>query len=203
MARLLYLFCTLFLLFTVSTSRVAQAKEHITLSLPESVIAEAISAALPLEYEATSENLQGNLRIINISDLELMDQHLACRLHLAADQLQLLTEMAGHNIRLNVGSVEIDFRTKTRLRFDEKKQTLFVTPVIEEVSSSKDAGGGDIGNALVALLDGREFPISMQDIEPIVAKAGAKTLTITTRIADIRAMNEWLQFFLEPQISAN
>ena len=50
----------------------------------------------------------------------------------------------------------------------------------------KDANA-DIGQALVALLNGREFPITLQNLDPIIAKSGAKTITINTRITDIRA----------------
>ncbi len=180
----------------------SEAQERLTLSLPESVLAEAITATLPLEYTTSSKSLQGKIRVINISDLQILDQHLACRLHLAGDQLQIVTEVAGHKIRLNVGSVELDFRTKAALRFDEKKQTLFITPVIEEVTSSKDAGGGDIGNTIVQLLNGNEFPVSLKDLDPIVTRAGAKTLTVTTRVADIKAKKDWLLVYLDPKISA-
>lgn len=203
MIRLHSLFCAIFFLFSVSLSNTSQAQDRLTLSLPESVLAEAITASLPLEYKTASKSLKGNIRIIDISEIQLLDKHLACRLHLAGDKLQIITEMGGHNISLNVGSVELEFRTKAALRFDEKEQTLFITPAIEEVTSSQDAGGGDIGNTIVQLLNGNEFPINMQDIDPIITKAGAKTLTVTTRIADIRAKQDWLQVFLNPTISAN
>lgn len=173
-----------------------------TISLPASVLAETITAVLPLEYTASSKNLQGNLRIINISDLQLLDQQLLCRLHLAGDNLKIVTEVAGHSIQLNVGEIELDFKTRAALRFDRVKQTLFVTPMIEKVNTAKDAGGGDIGNAIIQLLHGNEFPIKLEDIEPLVTRAGTKTLTITTKIADIRSKEEWLQIFLDPQISA-
>lgn len=187
---------------SLSTSQAAQSQKKLTISLPESVLAEAITATLPLDYTAASKGLQGNLRIISISDLQLLDQQLACRLHLAGDNLQIVTEMGGHNIRLNVGEVELDFSTRASLRFDRASQTLFVTPVIEQVNSSKDAGGGDIGNTVIQLLNGNEFPIKMENLEPLVTRTGAKTLTISTTIADIRTQPEWLQIFLDPQISA-
>lgn len=174
----------------------------LALSLPESVLAEALTAVLPLEYTAVSKSLQGNLRIIDISNLQLLDQQLSCRLHLAGNNLKIVTEIAEQKITLNVGSVELDFKTKASLRFDNAKQVLYITPVIEEVTSAKDDGGGDIANTIVQLINGQEFPVSVKDIDPIVAQTGAKTLTIATRIADIRSKEAWLQLFLEPQISA-
>lgn len=202
MKRILITFLTLFTLATTTTTLFAKS-EPITLTLPQSVISEAITASLPLEVDATSKTLQGSITIINISDIKLTDNHLACRLHLAGNQLQFLTEVAGHEIRLKVGSVEIDFKANSELRFDPKQQTLFIKPIIEEVTSSKDAGGGDIGHALVSLLNAKEFPVNMQDIDPIIARTGAKTLTIKTRIADVKAKKERLQLYLTPKITTD
>jgi hypothetical protein len=201
MNKLFSFFCTLFFLSSVSVSH-SQAKDLLTLSLPESVLTEALAAVLPLEYTAVSKSLQGNLRIIDIGNLQLLDQQLSCRLHLAGDNLKIVTEIADQKISLNVGSVELDFKTKASLRFDTIKQTLYITPVIEEVTSVKDDGGGDIANTIVQLINGQEFPVSVKDIDPVVAQAGVKTLTIATRIADIRSQEKWLQLFLEPRISA-
>lgn len=176
--------------------------EPITLTLPQSVIAEAISSTLPLDIDATSKTLQGTITIKSIKNLQLTDNHLACTLHLAGNQLQFVTDVAGHEIRLKVGSVEINFDADSELRFDRKQQTLFVKPIVKEVNSTKDASS-DIGHALVSLLNAKEFPVNMQDLDPIVARTGAKTLTITTRIDDIKASKEQLQLFLAPKITAN
>lgn len=202
MKHFLTLFCTFLLALCFFSAQAAQPRQMMTISLPESVLSEAITASLPLEYSATSKGLKGNLRIINISDLQLLDRQLLCRLHLAGDNLQIVTELAGQNIRLDVGAVELDFRTRATLRFDATKQILFVTPMIEKVNSSKDSGGGDIGNTVIQLLHGNEFPIKMEDLDPLVTRAGNKTLTISTRIADIRSQKEWLQIFLDPSITA-
>lgn len=203
MKRILQTLLTLFCLYLIGPTASSLAGEPITLNLPQSVINDAVAATLPLKVDATSKTLQGSITIIDISDIQLTDDHLACRLHLAGNQLQFLTEVAGHEIRLKVGSVEIDFKANSELRFDPKQQTLFIRPVIEEVKSSKDASGGDIGHALVSLLNAREFPVNMQDIDPIIARTGAKTLTISTKIADVKAKKKKLQLYLEPKITAN
>ncbi len=203
MKRYLSLLWALLLLLPVGDAGASSARNMLTLSLPEDVLSRAITAALPLDFTGSSKSLQGNLRIIRISDLELLEQQLVCRLHLAGDHLQLVTKVADQDIRLNVGEVELDFRTRATMRFDQEKQTLYVTPIIEEVNSSKDAGGGDIGNAVLQLLHGNEFPIKLDNLDPLVTRAGSKTLTITTRIADIRSETDWLQILLDPQISAD
>jgi hypothetical protein len=178
------------------------ANDNITLNLPEKVIVQAITAMLPFDIDAHSKNIQGNITIINISQLEITNQHLACQLHLAGSNLAFLTEIAGHEIQLKVGAVEIDFNANAALRFDAGKQTLYIKPVVKNVAARGDGKNGEIGQALIALLNGREFPITMQKIDPLIAKAGAKTVTISAKIADIQAKDNLLQLQLTPTVTS-
>jgi hypothetical protein len=52
------------------------------------------------------------------------------------------------------------------------------------------------------LLNGQEFPIAMENLQPIVARASNKVLTITTDITGIWIVNGALQFGLAPRISS-
>lgn len=190
------------LLTFISCNGQAATKEFITLNLPESVIAQAAAAILPVNIDAHSKSIEGDITIINISELQLTNNHLACRLHLAGRNLAFLTEIAGHEIRLKVGEVEIDFKTDAAIRFDAKQQVLYIKPVVKNVSASSSGANGDIGQALVALLNGREFPIKMQDLDPLIAETGAKKITINTRIANIAAKPDLIQISLAPTITA-
>jgi hypothetical protein len=203
MRHILFFYFLFSLLLLTSISQATQTVEKISLNIPESTLAEALSSALPLEYTTSSKKLQGTITLKSISELQLLNQQLACRIQLAGRDLTLTTEMAGQKITLNLGAVDMNFKANARLRFDHEKQTLFLTPVIDPATSGNESGKGDIGDVLMQLVDGREFPIEMQDIEPIVAKTGAKTLIITTKIADISIQKKRLQFLLEPQISTH
>lgn len=178
------------------------ATDTITLTLPESIIAQTTKALLPIKIDAHSKILDGDITIINISNLQLTKNHLSCRLHLAGNNLAFLTEIAGHEIRLKVGAVEVDFQTDAALRFDAAKQLLYLKPLVKDMTASGDGANDEIGKAILALLNGREFPVSMKKIAPIVAEAGAKTVTIDTKIEDIRAMPDLLTLKLTPLISA-
>jgi len=189
-------------LFSGAFSAPLKAEDKITLNVPENVIARATKAILPLHIDAHSKSIEGDITIINISELRLTDNHLACRLYLAGNKLAFLTEIAGHEIRLKVGSIEIDFKTDAAIRFDAKKQLLFIKPVVKNVSAGGTGPSADIGQALIAVLNGREFPIAMQELDPLIAVAGAKTITIDTTIADIQAKPQSIQLSLRPKITA-
>ncbi|KJS02386.1 MAG: hypothetical protein VR65_05595 [Desulfobulbaceae bacterium BRH_c16a] len=192
---------TLLLGFTAITGQ-AWAQDAITLTLPESVIVKATQTILPLRIDAHSKSLQGDITIINISELHLTEDHLACRLHLAGNNLAFVTDVAGHEIKLKVGSVEVDFQTDAAIRFDAEQQTLFVKPIVKNIPKTAKNANTDIGQALVALLNGKEFPITMQNLDPLIARTGAKTITINTRITDIKAQPKAIGLSLLPTISA-
>ena len=201
----MYLFLRLALitlfLFT-SLPQQAAAEEPIRLSIPQSVITQVTRALLPIKIDTHSKSVAGDITIINISNLQLTNGHLACRLHLGGNNLALLTEIAGHEIRLKVGSIELDVSTNAALRFDVEKQILYIKPIIKNVAGSGSGANGEIGKALIAMLNGREFPINMQQLDPLVAEAGAKTVTIDTKIVNIEAKPKTIQLSLHPAISA-
>jgi len=201
MTRTLHTLCLTLLLLPLLLHP-ATAAENITLDLPESVIAEAITAMLPYRVDAHSKSIQGDITVVNISQLAITRQHFSCRLQLAGNNLAFLTEIAGHEIKLKVSSVEINFKANAAVRFDAAKQTLYIKPVVENITSSGDSKNGEIGQALIALLNGREFPVSLQKIDPLIAKAGGKTVTIMTRVTDIQAKKDLLQLTLVPSITS-
>ena len=198
MKKFLFHLIACFLFLPVSVH--AGTGQYITLEVPEAVIARAITAMLPLNIDAHSKNIRGDITILDISELQLSNRHLACRLHLAGNNLAFLTEIAGHEIRLKVGSVEIDFRADAALRFDARKQLLYIKPVIRNVSAKGDGRNGEIGQALIGLLNGREFPVTIQELDPIIARTGTKTVIISTKITDIQARKDHLQFRLTPAV---
>lgn len=201
--RAILAFAVVLFSLTVVCATALAADDEITLNLPETVIANTLTKLLPLEFPADSSSLKGKIIIKRVSEVELLDQHLRCRLHLIGDQLKILTELAGNSISLNVGTIELDFTAMARLRFDPQSQTLFITPVVDEINNKQDGAGGDIGQTLLAIFDGQELPLSMKDLDPIVARAGKKTVTIDTWIADIQAYPQRLQLSLKPQITTS
>jgi hypothetical protein len=202
MIRKLLFSLTLFLAVAVGQTPPAVAEEVITLMLPQAVIAKAFTALLPLPIDARSKSVQGDIVIKNIKDFKLGNNQLACRLHLAGSNLGLVTDIAGHEIKLKVGAVEIEVQANATLRYDAAQQTLFVKPVVRNLSpaTGKNANA-DIGQALVALLNGQEFPLTLQNLSPIIAKSGAKTITINTRITDISTQPEALKLSMVPVIA--
>ncbi len=204
MRKFFFFFLSILLSSAAISGPVAAAagpEELITLNLPENVIAKATMAILPLRIDAHSKSIEGDIDIIKISELKLTDNNLACRLHLVGNKLVLLTEFAGHEIKLKVGTVEIDFKTDAAIRFDAKKQTLFIKPRVKNISAGSTGAGADIGQVLIAVLNGREFPVKIQELDPLIARAGSETITINTTIANIEAKPQAIRLSLLPSVT--
>jgi hypothetical protein len=200
----LFTFLILVLSLVVPTQLFANVPRDkaITLNLPEAVLSQAIGEMLPFDIDPASSSLRGSITVISIDDLKVTEQNISCRLKLSGKKLQIVTELSGHEISLKVGAIELNFNCSTKLRFDSARQTLYIRPMINDISSPKPTNT-DIGSTLLPLLNGHEFPITMQDLAPLVAKTDDKTVAITMHIADIRAVNGALQLSLTPMVSSS
>ncbi len=193
--------CTLFLLSLLLPDQLlAAAGRMITLTVPDCVLSQALDKSLPIAIDTNSSTLSGAITIVKISNLQLQNKGIACRVALKGDDMHLSTEIGGHSIKLKVGSVQLDLQCNAVLRFDPNKQMLFVKPVITDLQASSTAAQGDINAMLMAFLNNREFPVKMKQMEPLIAETSGKTINISMNIVDIHTQLGTLQFDILPQI---
>ena len=190
------------LLFFPTAIMAEEAKqEYIGLTIPASVLSQVISEIVPIQIDTDSNNLTGTITIVSIDNLQLADQKLSSNISLAGRDLHIVTELAGHEIRMKVGNIDLDFKCDAEVRFDEPTQTLFVRPVVADLASDGAEHVADIGQMLITLLNGREFPIEMSTLEPIVAKMSNKTVIVDTHLAGVKITKHGLQLGLLPIVS--
>jgi len=191
----------LFLLPAQTAFSATTGEPPITIAIPESVISRALTETLPLTLAGDSRRLEGAITIVDISGLKLYNKIIICHITLTGKDLSLVTTVADQDIRLKLGNASVDFDCEAELRFDEALQTLYITPVARGIEAEKALENGDIGQALLLFLNGREFPIALQDIQPIIAEAGDKMITIDNHISDIGAAAGMLRISLLPEIT--
>ena len=173
--------------------------ENIVLSLPESALAQAMAAVTPFAFNSGSNILQGTITVRGVHNLRLDTDHVRARLDLVGSNLEVLTNLGGQQLRMRVGEATLAAEVLAELRFDGKRRILYIKPVVDQ---SRNAEGDEVGRGLIALLNGREFPVNMKDIEPFVAEIGGKTITIASRVADIRILPKKLELSLTPKITS-
>jgi len=180
----------------------AIAAEPITLSVPQSVIQQSVSAILPQQVEAKKEFIGGEITIAKLTNLEIGDNSLKGQVSLAGKNIDITTKIGSHKIKVKVGLVELDLAVRGTIRYESDIQTLFFKPLIDNVAVGNAGGNEELGQALAGLFHNREIPITIQQIEPLITESGAKTITINTRIIDISAKPGKIEILLQPEITA-
>ncbi len=191
----------LFILLLTTVSFAAPDQEVITMTLPESVIQEAIDKSLPLEYEVQSETLSGSVSVDKIQNLQLRQDSLSSHITLSGHKLNIVTNVAGHNLRMKIGSLTMGFQCNATIRFDAQQQTLYVKPTISEMQST-DRQKTDVASALALLFSNQEFPLKVEDLKPIVTEAGNKLLSISMEIANISSQPGDILLSISPQFTS-
>ena len=194
---LLALFMGIVSLFSVSAKA---ADKPITLSLPESVIATTIRAVLPLQINNRASNLKGDITIVEIGDLQISDGGLSAHIRLDGKNMALTTNIGGRDLNLNIGSVNLDVLADATLRFDPQKQILYIRPTVRNSGASNDSQASQVGS-LISLLNGQEFPIGLQSLQPFVSQFGNKQVVINTRIVNVQPHRDMLELQLAPTVS--
>lgn len=190
------------LTLTLSYSSFAAERRNITMNFPEEVLADTLRRVVPLTFEGMSSKMEGTVTIAKISDLRLLDRQIRCHLDLIGNNLNLITTLGNQDIRLKLGSARVNFDCDAGIRYDPGQKKLFIRPVAKGIDGAEAIQKGDIGRALLLFLNGQEFGIEIQDLEPIIAEASNKTVTIHTKIKDIQAVKGALQISLTPVVAA-
>jgi hypothetical protein len=178
-----------------------EKSQLVTMDLPAAVIADALKRVLPLTLNSSSAGLEGTLTVVGITNFRVKNRQILCHLDLLGDDLYLVTNIANQDIRLKLGTARMDFDCDVRIRFDAAQQTLFIRPTAIDMHSAGVLGKGDIGQAIMLLVNGRQFPVSLQNLKPVIAQTNDKVITIRTDIVDIRAVEGALQCCFVPVVS--
>ncbi len=175
--------------------------DDILLAIPASVVHRIVAAVVPVQLNTESSILTGVITVEKLEDLKFTSQSIACQVTLSGKDIHLVTELLGNQIRVKVGNVSLELGCQAFVRFDEKKQTLFVKPVLNEVNTGSGEGGAELGQALTTLLDGREFPIKLNEIAPLVAEVSNKTISVHSHVKRVRVNSKGIMLNMIPVIS--
>ena len=198
---ILFFILTCFFALNVS-AETNNSDQAITLKLPESLMAEAVKKSLPFEIDTSSQTIGGSVFVKSIENLQLEDQNISALLVLAGKDIQITTKIAGQKLRLKIGDVALNFNISASIRFDEPSQTLFLKPNVTEYKSAGNKKGGEIGILLIGLLNGKEFPIEIKKMQPLITDLGSKQLAIELKIKDITIKKDILLLNLTPDVKS-
>ncbi len=176
------------------------AAQPILLSLPENVVAEVVQKSLPLQINQPAESLAGLIAVEKVENLDFKDNSLAATVTMSGRDVQLNTNLGGHNLVLKVGNVELDFSLEAVTRFDKASQTLFIRPTVSGIDQ-RGSQNNEVGELIAALFNEQELPVALENLEPIITDIGNRQLVIDMSVEDIRFGPDTVDILLTPQTS--
>ena len=202
MIKYLFVLFVFFTLLLPSIDAASDEQEVLTLRIPHPVLVDILSKTVPIQLDPSSDSFSGSIAIQRIENLAFGKQSLSALLGLVGKDMKLSTTIAGHKLLLNIGNVLLDFTVNAKIRYDAAEQTLFITPTVKDIDSYGDEKTGEIGNLLTNLFNGKEFPVAIDKLQPIITDTGSKQLTINMDITDITIAEDALFLHLQPIVQA-
>ncbi len=192
-------FILLFVLLSASLSRAEPKQQAITMNFPANIVQDVLTKSLPLQLAIDSNTILGSVSIDTIKELKIHKNKLSGHVTLSGHKLNLVTTIAGHNLRMKIGSLTMNFQCDATIRFDAASQTLYIRPLITELQST-GTEQADIASTIVLLFNNQEFPISLGNFKPITRKTGDKSLTFTMNINEVNLQPDNLLLSIIPAI---
>lgn len=171
--------------------------QSILLSLPDTVIAGVVQKCLPFEVTQPSESLAGRIFVDKVENLVFSDESFGAAVTMRGQDVQLNTSLGAHQVRLNVGNIDFQFSLKAALRFDKASQTLFIRPIVSEIDQ-QGSQTKEVGELVGALFSDKEFPIALDNLQPIITDLGNRELIIDMVVEDIHLTPTSLDLLLTP-----
>ncbi len=200
MARTILILCSLIILLGNPVHARGNDAQTLTLTIPESVLVEAVRKSLPFLLDTGSDTVEGSIWIQSIENLQLDDQQISGVVTMIGNDILISTSIAGQQLRLKVGTVKLSFNLAADSRFEDSSQTLFIRPTVKDLKTEEGQAGDELGVLLIGLFNGREFPLAIDKLQPIITDTGEKKLAIGMRIKNITITRDMLSVQILPDI---
>jgi hypothetical protein len=188
------------LIFLIASFPAAATEQVVTITMPAEMLRRTISDALPIPLETKSQYVEGNIVIDTLDRLQVNEKSIFLRGVVLGRNLAVVTNIAGQDIKMKLGSVRLPLSCELFLRFDRKKKTLFVTPRFPKPRNMNSMDPADALLPLLATLSDKEYPVELDSIQPFYARIGSRNIPIKLEPVDMQAMGGMLVFKMQPKV---
>lgn len=172
----------------------ADTKSEITVSIPAKSITEIINKTLPIEI-TNKKDISGVIWIESIDKLKLGNNKISFFMKMRGEDIAYTAKIGKTPMSLNFGNINLAVNCNASLRYDRKKNILYVKPVMIQEKKGKEG----LAVLVNALAGGAEFPLEIQKLKPIIAKFGNDILTVNLKISDIHTLSGVLFIKIMPK----
>jgi hypothetical protein len=199
---LLLILLPAFLLFLLAgTFSAAAVDQAATISIPDNVLFLAIKDGLPIPIETQSQYMRGDVFFQSLEELQVREKSIFLKGVVSGQNVTMNTTIAGKDISMSIGNVQLPVSCELFLRFDVNKKILFVTPHFPKPKSLNSTDPGDALLLLLSSLAEKEYPVELDSIRPIMAKAGTRNISIELEPVDIQTQKGLLLIKMIPRVS--
>ena len=189
----------LLLLVSSSTAQVDSLKET-TVVVPAGSIARAIKPLLPYKIDL-GENFLGSFFVKSIKNIRIEKDKILFSSLISGKDIKYATKIGEQVVNFVVGEVNLASRWEVSFKFDKTNKKLLLKPYLQDSKNEKEFSQGDaLLNTLLTAFSGIEYPIELNDLEPVKSEFYNQLLTVNTDVSDVYAANDKLFIELIPTV---
>lgn len=188
--------------FFLLSSLLSVAKtSYVTITLPEEVVRQSIRDALPLSIDPQSEMVEGTLVIDSISRLEMRDNLIFLKGQILGTNIVLSTRIGNQDLRMKIGEFRYPLACDLSFRYDATRKILYITPHLVRPEKTLEGKNADAILPVLALLDNREYPVSLGDIQDFNTEIGQRKISVAMEPVDIQVLQSQVVLKMVPKVS--
>jgi hypothetical protein len=185
-------------LFNLNTFAQKDNAEHISIILPTESIARFVTKLLPYEINL-GENSSGSLFIKSINNIKIEDNKISFSLSIYGKDITYSVKMGQQTASIEIGSVNLLNDWESSIRFDVDKKVLYIKPHLKKpVDTKKENYNEILINSIFIAFSDIEYPVDLQEIDPITTEIMDKLLTVNIEILNIYAANNKMTIEFRP-----
>jgi hypothetical protein len=179
------------LLFSSSIAGTDDLQE-MTVVVPAQSIARAIEPLLPYKIDL-GNNFVGSFFVKSIKDVRIKNDRILFSSLISGKDIKYATKVGKQVVNFVVGDVNLPSNWEVSFKFDKAKKKLLIIPYSQEVKDEDKFSQGDaLLNALLTAFSGIEYPVDLNNLEPVQAELYNQILTVNMNVSDIYAADNKL-----------
>ena len=153
-----------------------------------------------LPYEINmGENISGSFLIKSMDNIKIEDNKISFSSFISGKDITYSVKMGQQTASIEIGSVNLINDWECSIRFDVDKKVLFIKPHLKKPVDTKEKNYNEILiNSLFIVFSDIEYPVDLQEIDPITAEIMDKLLTVNFEVLNIYAANDKMTIEVRP-----
>ncbi len=180
------------------TSNTYASDRDIQVILPAETVLHTLQKALPFQLPLVNADVSGEASITRLNELSILGNTLFIKGVLQGHNLSVVTTIAGQNIHLKLGQVQLPISCNLHIRFDTHRQRLYVTPVFPDLDQQN--GTDPSLNPLMGALGNKEYLVPFDFSQHMTLQLGAQAIQLAMMPVQIKGYDNSLIVRLQPRL---